>query len=371
MAKGYEWGVHRLAMRSLVALLFLAPALLAGCLGTGSEEATNADVLATFYPLAFLAERIGGDNVTVATLVPPGVEPHDWEPSPRDLVRYAQAKVVLAQGAGFEPWLDGVRSQLTHDPTAIMTLGIPLLEGGHDHDDHADELHEDEHADETHDDDVHAEDDHANEVHEDVHVNETHDDANETHDDADDHEADDDHGHEGYDPHTWLDPLTFAQQARLVERALANAFPEHADAFRERRVALVADLQALHEEFKAGLKTCERRFIIANHDAYGYMAERYAFQVRSIHGLSPSAEPDPRTIAMLIDEAREHNVPIIYFEELASDRVAQIIARETGAQTRVLSPIEGLTPEARNAGADYFSLMRENLANLREGMGCV
>ncbi len=292
---------------ALLTLILLSPAL-AGCLGSADEA---PDVLATFYPLAFLAERIGGDNVTVGTLVPTGVEPHDWEPSPRDLAHYAKAKVVLAQGIDFEPWLAGVRSQLTTDTTVITTSEVTV--------------------------------------------------RTETRPDGTPGSA---------DPHTWLDPVTFQVQAHAVERALATAFPEHAAAFATRTQALVADLDAVHLEFQQGLETCETRFIIATHDAYGYLSDRYDIEVNAISGLTPEAEPDPRTIADLVDLAREHNVTIIYFEELVSDRVARIIAEEVGAQTRVLSPIEGLTSEASSEGADYVTLMRDNLANLREGMRC-
>lgn len=288
----------------LCALLLLAPVLAAGCVG---EEPTS-DVLATFYPLAFLAERIGGANVTVGTVVPPGVEPHEWDPTARDLARFSGAKLVLAQGLGFEPWLDRIAPD-TEARVVHTTEGIEAHEG-------------------------------------------------------------EDEDHPGPDPHTWLDPVFFAEQARAVADALSATFPEHAPAFAARLETLEGDLAALHEEFEAGLAACERRLVIANHDAYGYLAERYDFTVHAIHGLSPHAEPDPRTLAELSELARENRVPVVFFEELTSDRVAQIIADEVGARTLVLSPIEGLTADQTAAGEDYMTLMRTNLAHLREAMGC-
>lgn len=326
----------RLAL--LLPLALLAPAV-AGCLGGGADDAP-VDVLATFYPLGFLAQRIGGDNVSVGLLVPNGIEPHEWEPSPPDLVRFSGAKVVLAQGRGMEPWLDALaRNAGASDRVVVTTAG---MEGP-------------EHGDATPEG-----------------TNGTDVTGNETGDARTDegielHEED---GHGAGDPHTWLDPVAFAWQARAVERALAAAWPEHAPAFAARLATLEADLEALHAEYEAGLATCERRIVIANHDAYGHLAERYGFEVESVTGLSPEEEPDPRTVARLVDLAREHNVTVVYFEELASPAVIEAIAREVGATTRVLSPIEGIAPEAISAGADYVTLMRANLEALRAGMSC-
>lgn len=283
-------------MRSILVVGLLA---LAGC---ATPDAPGADVVATFYPLHFLASRIAGTDVTTATLVPPGVEPHDWEPAPGDAVRVAEAKLVLAQGAGLEPWLDGLLRNAGAAGTVVSTTQNVTLRGE--------------------------------------------------------------------DPHTWLDPVLFAQQARAVEDALAARFPEHADAFRARGEALRGDLDALHAEFEAGLASCEVRVIVANHEAYEYMAARYGFEVVAISGLSPEAEPSPEALSRAIEAAREHNVTVIFFEDLVSPRVVEVVAEEVGATTRVLSPIEGLTDEARAEGADYLTLMRENLAGLREAMRC-
>jgi zinc transport system substrate-binding protein len=280
-------------MRAPLLAAALAACALAGC-STPAEP--SADVLATFYPLEFVASRIAGGNVTVAAL----------EPSPGDAVRVSGAKVLLAQGAGFEPWLAGLLENARGSAEVVETTqGLPLRASD-----------------------------------------------------------------EGVDPHTWLDPTLLAEQSRRVEDALAARFPEHADAFRGRGAALREDLGRLHAELEAGLASCGLDVIIANHDAYGYLAARYNFTVVSISGLSPEAEPSPEALAHAIDVAREHNVTVVFFEELASPRVVQVVAEEVGASTRVLSPVEGLDEDARAAGEDYVSLMRENLAGLREAMRC-
>ncbi|HWH07926.1 MAG TPA: zinc ABC transporter substrate-binding protein, partial [Candidatus Thermoplasmatota archaeon] len=227
-----------------------------------------------------------------------------------DAVRAAGAKVLLSQGAGFEPWLAGLLANADGGARVVdTTAGLPLRQG-----------------------------------------------------------EGEDAG--GADPHTWLDPVLFAQQSRRVEEAMAAAFPEHAEAFRTRGEALRDDLARLDADFEAGLAGCELGLVIANHDAYGYLAARYRFEVVAISGLSPEAEPSPEALAHAVDVARRHNVTVIFFEELASPRVAQVVAQEVGASTRVLSPVEGLDDEARAQGKDYVTLMRENLAGLREAMRC-
>ena len=297
----------RLARPSMRVALVLLALLVAGCASPSPEP---ADVLATFYPLAFAAERLGGGDLRVGTLVPAGVEPHDWEASAQDVARLDRARVMLAQGAGFEPWLQPLLANLGEDapPLVVTTEGLALAnrerqEGGEE----------------------------ASAV----------------------------------DPHTWLDPQLYRQQVAAVERALIAAWPEHAEGIRARAAALSAELDALHREHEVGLATCDARVVIANHDAYGYLARAYGFELVAISGLSPEAEPSPDAIARAVDVAREHDLEIVFFEELVSPRVAEVVAEEVGAQTRVLSPIEGRPPEG-----DYLTLMRQNLANLREAMRC-
>jgi len=295
-----------------VPLALAALGLLAGCIAPTSSP--DAEVLATFYPLAYAAERLAGNNVTTGTLVPGGVEPHDWEPAPADVVRLGKARLVLTQGGGFEPWLDGLLANFGGEAPRVLVTTSTIALAAHEHEEGEEE----------------------------------------------------EEGHDGeLDPHTWLAPHLFERQVQIMEGALAAEWPEHADAIRARGAAFLAELAALADEYETGLATCEARVIVANHDAYGYLAREYRFEVVALSGLSPEAEPDPATLAAAIDLAREHNLTIIFFEELVSPRVAQIVADEVGAQTRVLSPIESRPPSG-----DYLTLSRENLTNLREAMRC-
>lgn len=163
------------------------------------------------------------------------------------------------------------------------------------------------------------------------------------------------------DPHVWLDPTRYAAMVRRVAEALGE--PSAAD-------GLLADLQALDAEFREGLATCERREIVTSHAAFGYLAEAYDLEQIPLSGVSPEAEPSAQAVEALVEEVREQRATTVFFETLISPKIAETVAREAGAETAVLNPIEGLTEEEIERGADYLSLMRENLAALRKALGC-
>jgi zinc transport system substrate-binding protein len=163
------------------------------------------------------------------------------------------------------------------------------------------------------------------------------------------------------DPHVWLDPLRYADLVEGVGDALQR--PQEALGMLER-------LRALDAELKRGLAECDRRELVTSHDAFGYLAERYGLEQVPITGISPEAEPSPRDLERVARLARERGVTTIYFETLVSPEVAETVAREVGAETAVLDPLEGLSDEDLEAGEDYFSVMRANLRALQEGLGC-
>ena len=165
----------------------------------------------------------------------------------------------------------------------------------------------------------------------------------------------------GEDPHVWLDPVRYERIAVRIGEALGR--PEPARAFSER-------LTALDAEYAVGLRECERREIITSHAAFGYLAGRYGLEQITITGLAPEAEPAPRELERVARLARERGATTIFFETLVSPELAETVAREIGAETAALDPLEGLTGEEAKGGEDYFSLMRRNLAVLREALGC-
>jgi zinc transport system substrate-binding protein len=296
------------------AAALIALALVAGC-GTGADAAdAHPAVVTAFYPLQFLSERIGGDAVSVSNLTKPGAEPHDVELNPRQVGAISDAALVFYL-SGFQPAVDEAVAQEAEHRAFDAGSVVDLLPAGG----HADEPG---------------------------------------------HEHEETAG--GRDPHVWLDPVRYATIAGRLGERLAGVDPAHATGFRARATALQAELTTLDREFAAGLKTCARREIVTSHTAFNYLAQRYGLTEVGITGVSPEAEPSPRRLAEVAREATKTGATTIFFETLVSPRVAETIAREVGARTAVLDPLEGLT----EPGADYFTVMRANLAALRQALGC-
>ena len=163
------------------------------------------------------------------------------------------------------------------------------------------------------------------------------------------------------DPHVWLDPVRFAETAR----ALGDALDRSAGGRR-----LGKAIEALDRDYRAGLRSCERRTLVSSHAAFGHLAARYGLTARSLAGTAPEAEPGPRELERLVDEVRAAGVTTVFTEPLVSDRLAETVAREAGVEVASLDPIEGLSEERLDAGDDYASVMRDNLAALRKALGC-
>ncbi|WP_427051343.1 metal ABC transporter solute-binding protein, Zn/Mn family [Paenibacillus sp. TC-CSREp1] len=356
----------KFAKNSALALVFSMALVVTGCgqkapaaepdastataASTPAETEQKLNVQVSFYPMYEFTKNVAGDLADVHTLVPAGMEPHDWEPTPQDMASIEKADVLVYNGAGMESWIDQVKDSLSSSKLIQVeaSQGISIREGGeeeeHDHDhDHADEAASGEH-------------DHAD----DAAVKDGHD-----HAEASSEEHDHDHDHGGLDPHVWLSPALAIKEVRNIEAGLAKAAPQHADQFKQNADAYVAKLEALDQDFKAAVKDSKRKDFITQHAAFAYLAQEYGLQQVPIAGLSPEQEPSAAQMASVIDFAKEHKVKTIFFETLVSSKVSDTIAQEVGAKTAVLNPIEGLTEDEVKAGKDYISVMRENLEALK------
>ncbi|WP_063563888.1 metal ABC transporter substrate-binding protein [Paenibacillus sp. O199] len=351
--------------KSALALLFSLTLIVAGCgqNQSASDSSTSSantpapaeteeaklNVEVSFYPMYEFTKNVAGDLANVHTLVPTGMEPHDWEPTPQDIASIEKADVLVYNGAGMESWIDQVTGSLSNAKLIQVEAshGIDLLEGSEE------EEHDHEHADTT---DTH---DHADEATTEEHNHDHDAEAEEGHTHTHDH----DHG--GLDPHVWLSPALAVKEVRNIEAGLAQASPEHAEQFKQNADAYVAKLEALDQDFKAAVADSKRKDFITQHAAFGYLAKEYGLQQVPIAGLSPEQEPSAAQMASVIDFAKEHQVKTIFFETLVSSKVSETIANEVGAKTAVLNPIEGLTEEEIAAGMDYIGVMRQNLEALK------
>lgn len=315
----------------LGAILLSTSFLLAGCGSTSKDDSAKKDdgkikVVASFYPMYDFVKKIGGDKVEVKDMVPAGTEPHDWEPSPKDLVELQDANVFVYNGAGMESWVNKVKDSVKNDKlvTVEASKGIKLIKGEHEHE------HEDEEK--GHD----------------------HKDAEKGHD----------HEEGEFDPHVWLAPENAKLEMKNIMDALIKVSPDDKEYFEKNYEDYSKKLDELNDQYKSELSKTKKKDIIVAHQAFGYLCEAYGLKQVPIEGLSPDSEPDAARMAELADFAKKNDVKYIFFEELVSPKVAKSLAKEVGAKAEVLNPIEGLTEEQIKDGQDYFSIMNQNLAVL-------
>lgn len=345
-------------MKKIISTLTLSALLvMSGCQSTvetevpetSSEESQSYSVVASFYPAFFFTSQVLGETsaVELTNLIPAGGEPHTYEPSPSQLAQMESADLIVVQGEGMEPWLEGLEHELEDNGVEILALNdhLDLLSFEEEHEDH------DEH--EGHDDHGHEDHDHEEE-----------------HEDHDDHGHDDhhDHDHGEYDPHTWLDPLLVVKMVGEIKESLINMDPANAEQYEENANRFVAELGIIHQTYERALASCELDAFITSHDAFAYLAERYGLHVHAVSGVSPFDEPAASQLAELIEVAQEEKVKHIFFEVLANPEAAEVLAEEAGLTSLILNPIAGLAKDQQEE--DYFSLMQENLDNLKIGLAC-
>ncbi|MEU1599009.1 metal ABC transporter substrate-binding protein [Streptomyces sp. NPDC005708] len=299
----------------------LGIAALSAC-STDSAAAGNTDkfdVVASFYPMAFLAEQIGGDHVHVTSLTQPGQEPHDLEISARQTAQLQESDAVLYL-KNLQPSVDDAVAQ-SEIKTKIDAASLTTLE------------------------------EHGNEVGGHAAEHDTH------------------QGEEsgGKDPHIWLDPVRYAQVAEGVGKAFEKADPDHAADYRKNTAALVKRLDGLDTEFKAGLANTKTKVFVTTHAAFGYLAERYGLTEEAINGLDPESEPSAARVKDLEKMAKADGVTTVFYETLVSDKTAKTIAQDARLKTDVLDPIEGITDKSR--GKDYFAVQEANLKALQTALG--
>lgn len=281
----------------------------AGTVGKPFSDDGRIKVMASFYPMYDFAQKVGGDKVEVKDMVPAGTEPHDWEPAATDIRNLEDADVFVYNGADLEHWAEDVLATLENQDliAAEASDGVELLDG---------------------------EGDHA-------------------------------HGDNGKDSHVWLDPLRAKQEMKNIRDAFCQADPENRDYYEANYEKYAGEFDELDQEFREGLADIKIRDIIVAHEAFGYLCNAYDLKQLAIEGLTPDSEPDPAKMQEVIEYAKEFDIHTIFFEELASPKVAKTVAKEVDAVTAVLNPIEGLSEEDIQDGEDYFSVMRKNLAALK------
>lgn len=301
----------------LVSMIVL---ILAACSNDTSEKEDDGKlkIMTTFYPMYEFTKNIAGDKADVELLIPSTIEPHDWEPTPKDIGNIQKADLFVYNSADMETWVSDITASIDSSDVAVVeaSKGIKLIE-------------EDEEAEES-------EEEHEHE-----------------------------HSHHA-DPHVWLSPVLAQQEVQTITDALVKVDPDNKEYYETESSKYIEKLKALDEEYKTELKGITSNEFITQHTAFSYLAKEYGLVQVPIAGLSPDEEPSAAKLVELKKFAEEHEINVIYFEELTSSKVAETLANELGADTEVLNALEGLSDEQQKAGEDYITVMEENLTQLKK-----
>ncbi len=306
--------MRKTTLRILRLLLALSLMVLSGCSNSTIENKVSVDekisVYTSFYPMYDFAKKIGGDKINLTNLVPAGTEPHDWEPTPGDMANLEKANVLIYNGAGMESWMDKVLNSIKNKKliTVETAKGLKLL----DNTDKDEDLK--------------------------------------------------------YDPHVWLNPLLAKKQMEAIKNAFVAADSSNKDYYEKNYTENAQKLDDLDQEYKDTVAKFKKKDIIVAHQAFGYIGDTYGLKQVAIEGLTADSEPTPAKMAEIVKFAKENDVKYIFFEELVSPKVAGAVAREVGAKTQVLNPLEGLEQDDIKAGKEYFSVMRDNLETLSKAL---
>lgn len=314
MYKNSRWAIFLLSLSWLL--------LTAGCAGNTEQKTSAARpdsgnkiiVYTTIFPLYDFASQIGGDRVEVTNIMPPGVEPHHWEPRPADLANMHRADVFVYCGAGLEGWVQNTLQSLPQKNLVVVdaSRGINLLEASGEE----------------------------SQGHQEAHL-------------------------ERKDPHIWLDPVNAAVIVDNIMQGLCQASPQNAAYFQANARQYKAKLAELDSAFRQLARQAKIKHFVTSHAAFGYLAKRYGLIQIPLRGLSADSEPTPRTMLQIARQVKDLRIKYIFFESLISPQASLALARETGAQTLVLHPLANLSREEFAARKGYLDIMQENLRNLQ------
>ncbi|MGL4644784.1 MAG: metal ABC transporter substrate-binding protein [Vagococcus fluvialis] len=298
--------------------------LLVGISACGKQEAEKEDgkleIVTSFYPMYDFTKNVAKDKANVSMLIDGGVESHDYEPSAKDMAKIQNADVFVYNSNEMETWVETVLENIDTSKVKVIeaSKGIELLKGSESHDE-------------------------------------------------EDHEGHDhDYGHShAFDPHVWLDPLLVKKEVRTISEALIEIDSKNKDYYEKNTTEYLSKLDKLNDDYVAAFEGAKSRKFVTQHTAFSYLANQYGLEQVAISGLSPDQEPTPKELKGIQDLVKKENINVIYTESSASEKIAKTIADATGAELAVLNPMESVSKKDRENGADYLSIMAENLEALK------
>jgi zinc transport system substrate-binding protein len=295
-------------------VIVLATLGAASLVASPADDSIELKVVTSFYPLAYLAERIGGENVTVSTLIPYNMEVHSWQPSASDILQADMADVFIYNGAGLEPWIENeIIPIIDNNPKIILetTAEIDL-----------------------------------------------------------ENQEDDGHDHGDLDPHTWISPFLARKQAEAIYQALVEADGANASYYGQRWADLESLLEEMDDQYHERLESTQFHTIFVTHTAYSYLAERYGFEQEGILGISANEQPSPGAIADIADRMVDEGIYTLFLDPVFSDDYIQTLKSEVEDRTLVTVDVLQLHLMTGPAeGMEYIEQMEANLENLVRGLG--
>ncbi|MEO5357836.1 MAG: zinc ABC transporter substrate-binding protein [Nitrospirae bacterium YQR-1] len=272
-------------------------------------------IAVSFYPLSFIAERVGGSHVEVINMTPAGVQPHEFEPTMKSIKTVYSSHLFLYNGAGFDSWAEKLAPELKKKGTVTVNMSsyMVLLNAWNDSG-----------------------------------------------------KADT----KAHDPHFWLDPVLIKREVEVVRNALIKKDPANRADYEKNAASISTKFDELNNRYSLELKNCKHKDIVVSHSAFQYIAKRYGLNMFSILGVTASGEPSPKKLAELSRIVKEKNIKYVFYESLLSPKLAQTLSNEAGVKTLTLNTCEGLTDDDIKAGRNYLSLMEDNLKNLKTALQC-
>jgi zinc transport system substrate-binding protein len=316
-------------------VLFLLFVLFSGCLietSSQNEEKREINVVTSFYPLYEFTSNVGGDKINVDVLIPPNVEPHEYELKPSDMVKILESDLFIYNGAGMEPWVHNI---IEHNEINVLDASNEI------------ELIETEH----HNHDTHENDKENNETYEE-----------ETHE----------HEHGDYDPHIWLSPVNAIIQIENIRDKLIELDPENEEYYTENANEYIMKLNELDEKIKSEInpEKCKKREVVITHATLGYFCKEYKCEQIPLSGITPEAEMSIKQLTEIMHEIENKNVTVIFFEKQVNPKTAEVIAEELKIETMIFNTIHGISDEEQKEGKNYITLMEDNISKLKYALEC-
>ena len=313
--------------RVLLCVLCVAVMMSFIVMGCQKKEQTPAElqklqVITTLFPVYDFTRNVAGDKAHVILLLPPGVEAHSFEPKPGDILKISSAGLLIYTGMYMEPWIENILKGIDNKNLLVVdtSRGITLRESV---------------------------------------------------DDMDDHGHKEKHGHEKLDPHIWLDITNAQKMVDNILEGLSRKDPANSNYYTKNAEAYKAKLDEIDKKYRDTLSTCKQKvFIHGGHFAFGYLAKRYGLNYMAAYKGSPDAEPTPRRITELKKMLKTYDIKYIYYEELITPRVAEVVSKETGAALLKIHGAHNVSKEEMDKGITFLGIMEDNLKSLQKGLGC-